>query len=257
MSAAVPSAGGAGRRGPPLLLCALLAFGTPALAGPPFITDDPEPVGLHHWEVNTAAAGSWRESAYSIGLPSIDINYGPTADLQLHALPLYSIGRGDGTTVRGVDDTEIGFKYRFFDHRMPDGSSLMLGIYPMYRLATGAHRLGSDRGTHGVLLPIWAEYEGSEWTTYGGAGCRINHAPGGKDSIFTGMTVLRKIHEGLQLGGEVFHETATAKDAGGSRGFNLGGIVALTRATNLLWSVGRTSGDGGSNLFYAGLQAHF
>ena len=29
----------------------MLAAGRRAWAGPPFITDDPEPVELHHWEV--------------------------------------------------------------------------------------------------------------------------------------------------------------------------------------------------------------
>lgn len=250
-----PSPVPAAKAGP--FLCALLAFGAPAWAGPPFVTDDPEPVGLHRWEVNTAVAGSWRGSDHSIGVPNIDINYGPTENLQLHALPLYTIDRADGTTVQGMDDTEIGFKYRFLDRRMAGDSSFMLGIYPMYRLATGAHRLGPDRGTHGVLLPVWAQYDAGDWTTYGGAGYRINHAAGGRNSVFTGITVLREIHEGLQLGGEVFHETATSHYAGATRGFNVGGVLTLTRAMNLLFSAGRTFGDGASNLFYLGLQTHF
>ncbi len=240
----------------PLLLFALLGFGAPAWAGPPFVTDDPEPVGLHHWEINTAAAGSWRGSAYSIGFPNVDINYGPTENVQLHALPLYTINRVDGTTVQGIDDTEIGIKYRFLDRRTAAGSTLMLGIYPMYRLATGARRLGPDRGTHGVLLPIWAQYEAGKWTTYGGAGYRINNGSGARNSLFTGLTVLREIHDGLQLGGEIFHETSTAQDAGSTRGFNLGGVLGLTRSMNVLFSAGRTFGDGGSNIFYVGLQTH-
>ena len=238
-------------------LCALLAFGAPAWAGPPFVTDDPEPVGLHHWEVNTAVAGSWRGSDRSIGIPNIDVNYGPTPDLQLHALPLYTIDRANGTTTQGIDDTEIGFKYRLLHRHMAGGSSLMLGIYPMYRSATGARRLGPDRGTHGVLLPVWAQYDAGEWSTYGGAGYRIDHAAGGRNSVFTGITVLRQVHEGLQLGGEIFHETATSHDASSTRGLNLGAILALTHTMNLLASAGRTFGDGGANLFYVGLQAHF
>ncbi|MBU6296994.1 MAG: hypothetical protein KGJ79_03460 [Alphaproteobacteria bacterium] len=30
----------------------------PAFAGPPFITDDPEPVDLHHWEVYAFSAAT-------------------------------------------------------------------------------------------------------------------------------------------------------------------------------------------------------
>jgi hypothetical protein len=246
-----------GLRAPRLLFYALLASGSSVQAGPPFVTDDPEPVGLHHWEINTAAAASWRGSTHSVGIPNIDINYGPTDNLQLHALPLYTISRADGTAIHGIDDTEIGIKYRFFDRQTASGSSYMLGIYPMYRLATGAQRLGLDRGTHGVFLPVWAQYDAAGWTAYGGAGYRINRVSGGTNSIFAGATVLREVREGLQLGGEVFHETATTRDVGGTRGFNLGGILTLTRAMNLLLSAGRTYGDGASNVVYVGVQTHF
>jgi hypothetical protein len=140
---------------------------------------------------------------------------------------------------------------------MAGDSSIMLGIYPMYRLATGARRLGADRGTHGVLLPVWAQYDAGKWTTYGGTGYRVNHGAGGRNSVFTGVTVLREIHEGFQLGGEVFGETPTARDTGSTRGFNLGGILTLTPTINFLFSAGKTFGDVGSNLFYAGLQTHF
>ena len=39
---------------------ALLATGiaTPALAGPPFVTDDPEPTDLHKWEIYNFALGT-------------------------------------------------------------------------------------------------------------------------------------------------------------------------------------------------------
>ena len=37
------------RRAVAILFALLLA--TPAWAGPPFLTDDPEPTDLHHWEI--------------------------------------------------------------------------------------------------------------------------------------------------------------------------------------------------------------
>ncbi len=36
----------------------LLMLSRPALAGPPFVTDDPEPVELGHWEVYGFSAGT-------------------------------------------------------------------------------------------------------------------------------------------------------------------------------------------------------
>jgi hypothetical protein len=236
-------------------VASLLFACTTARAGPPFVTDDPEPVDLHHWEINTAVTGTWRPGQASLGAPSVDINYGAAPGVQLHAQPRYSIER-DGATTTGLDDTEIGVKYRFYERRADD-ASLMLAIYPMYLVATGARHLGADRGTHGVFLPLWAQIDRGPWTVYGGAGYRISHQVDGRNSTFTGITVLRKLGGELQLGLEAFHETPTAADAGSTSGFNVGGSRVLSPALNLLFSAGRSFGNQASNLFYVGLQVHF
>lgn len=239
------------RAGAALLACASAAV----LAGPPFVTDDPEPVDYRHWEINTAATGAWHSGRASLGLPSVDINYGAAPNLQLHAQPRYSIER-DGDTRRGLDDTEVGVKYRLYE-RKADVASLMLGIYPMYQLSTGARRLGPDRGAKGMFLPVWAQYERGDWTAYGGWGYRINRGQDSRNSTFTGVTLLRKVAEGLQLGAEVFHETPAAMDAASTAGFNVGGTKALTEQMALLFSLGGSHGDERSNLFYLGLQTRF
>jgi hypothetical protein len=230
------------------------AFAT-AYAGPPFVTDDPAPVEPHHWEINTAATASWRHAQSSIGLPSVDINYGAAPDLQFHAQPRYAIER-DRVTEMGIDDTEIGIKYRFYLRKSGD-ASFMLGIYPMYQLATGARRLGADRGTRDVFLPLWAQYDRGAWTVYGGAGYRLNRGDGGRNSIFSGVTILRQVWEGLQLGVETFHETRAANDEGSTRGFNVGGAQVLSDRLNLLFSAGRSFGSAPANQAYVGLQVHF
>lgn len=226
-----------------------------AHAGPPFVTDDPEPVEYEHWEINTAATAAWRGGQASIGSPSVDINYGVAPNVQLHAQPRLSIERSAGTQ-QGIDDTEIGVKYRFFERKTDDGS-FMLAIYPMYELATGARRLGPDRGTHGVFLPVWAEYDSGAWTVYGGAGYRLNHGDDARNSTFTGVAVLRQVSEALQLGAEGFHETATAVGARSTSAFNVGGGVVLSPRLDLLFSAGRSFGDGSSDLAYFGLQVRF
>jgi hypothetical protein len=232
------------------LLCTAAAH-----AGPPFVTDDPAPVEHQHWEINTAATGAWRSGQASLGVPSVDINYGAAPNVQLHAQPRYSIER-DGETQKGFDDTEVGIKYRFYE-RKTDDSSFMLAIYPMYQLATGAIRLGPDRGTHGAFLPVWAQYDAGPWTVYGGGGYRINHGTDARDSVFSGATLLRQVNDGLQLGVEAFHESPTAFGARSTSGFNVGGARVLSARLNLLFSAGRSFGDSAANLFYLGLQTQF
>lgn len=111
-----------------LLCCAILAISTnTALAGAPFLTDDPEPVEVNHLEVNYALSKTWRSNASSASVPSIDFNYGLNSDTQLHAQPKYAYEREGEVKNYGLDNTEIGVKYRFINHKS-DNSNFMVGI---------------------------------------------------------------------------------------------------------------------------------
>ena len=69
-----------------LSLVVSLQIGLPAAAGPPFITDDPEPVDLGHWEVYAFSDGAIdRNDASGLG-PAIEVNYGAAPNLQLHVI---------------------------------------------------------------------------------------------------------------------------------------------------------------------------
>jgi hypothetical protein len=243
------------------LLLFIIAFAAAriAWAGPPFVTDDPEPVEHRHWEVNYAVTKSWRYGESSAGIPSVDINYGIVPDVQLHLQPRYSYEKSAEGARYGIDDTEVGVKYRFMHIEQSD-SSLMAGIYPIYLAPTGDTKLGPDRRQGKLLLPLWIQRDIGRWTYYGGPAYRINAGTGNKNSIFVGGTALYKATESLQVGAEVFHETPVTVDGPTITGFNLGGIYGLSRDYNLLFSAGK----GISNVattnqltFYFALQAHY
>jgi hypothetical protein len=210
-----------------------------AWGGPPFATDDPEPVDYGHWEVNYAITKTWRHAGEaSSGFPSIDINYGATPDVQLHAQPRYSVERTAEGSRSGIDDTEIGVKYRVLNLGRGD-SKLMLGVYPIFLLPTGDTRLGPDRGKKQIFLPVWAQWDSGDWSVYGGSGYRINPGAGNRNFIFTGATALYRTTDRLRLGAEAFHKTPDTTDGGSVIGFNLGGIYGLAERYNLLFSAGR------------------
>jgi hypothetical protein len=235
-----------------LALCASCG----AWAGPPFLTDDPEPVEAGKWEVNSAVTGEWSSGQFSVGAPTIDINYGAAKGVQLHLQPRYSFVEDDSGRRQGLDDTEIGVKYRFIEIERGDAKT-QVAIYPIYQAPTGARRLGEDRGRNQVFLPVWLQENVGKWTLYGGAGYRFNRAPQGKNSVFTGFTALYEISESLQLGGEIFRESARSEDAAAERGFNVGGALKLTKTGGLLFSAGRRTGDSTASLAYLGLQLRF
>ena len=68
------------------LTVALTLLTTPAWAGPPYITDDPEPTELKQFEIYLFATGSEARDG-SEAAAGIDFNYGACPDLQLTAAP--------------------------------------------------------------------------------------------------------------------------------------------------------------------------
>ena len=219
----------------------LLLYGSAfnsAWAGPPFVTDDPEPVEYRRWEVNYAVIKSWRQGEASAGIPGIDINYGIVPNVQLHVQPRYSYERTRQDVRYGIDDTELGVKYRFLNIEH-DNSSLAIGIYPIYQMPTGDTKLGPNRRQGKIFLPLWIQRDSERWTYYGGPGYRINPGTGNKNSIFVGGTALYKATKSLQIGGEIFHETPDAVEGKSATGFNLGGTYNLSHDYNFLFSAGK------------------
>src|SRR5580692_8005996 len=101
----------------PLTIFALLFCLLPRTeAGPPYLTDDPEPVELHHWEIDIATMDFRTVDGWTGTAPHMEINYGAVPGLQLHMLVQNAFNAPkDGTKHIGYGDTELGFKLRFID----------------------------------------------------------------------------------------------------------------------------------------------
>ncbi len=67
------------------LLALVLGTCVPALAGPPYLSDDPEPTDYGHFEIYAFGLGSESDSGWA-GESGIDFNYGGAPDLQLTAV---------------------------------------------------------------------------------------------------------------------------------------------------------------------------
>lgn len=93
----------------------LLVFSTLGLlAGPPFVTDDPEPVDYQHWEFYIASQDFQTSDGWSGTAPHIELNYGVITNVQLHLIaPLAYDAPKNGAAQYGYGDTELGVKFRF------------------------------------------------------------------------------------------------------------------------------------------------
>jgi hypothetical protein len=209
-----------------------------AYAGPPFLTDDPEPVELHHWEIYLATQQSHSKDDWSGTAPHLELNYGVLPDVQLHLIaPFVYDSPSDGPSHYGYGDTEMGFKYRFVHEteRIPQ-----IGIFPLIELPTGNSDQGLGNGKAQVFIPIWLQKGFGDWTTYGGGGYWFNPGEDNRDYWFAGWEVQRKITEALTAGLEVQYKTADSVDGRSILALNAGIIWDLSEEYHILISAGHT-----------------
>ena len=218
-------------------LCALLAAGA-AWAGPPFQTDDPEPVPWHHWEVYLAAMSARDPAGISGTLPHLEVNNGVGPNMMVHLIAPYSFQQATGgNTVRGFGDTELGVKYRF---QQEGPSRPMLGVFPLLEVPTGNAASGLGSGHVQGFLPLWAQKSWGAWTDYGGGGYWINPGAQNRNYWFIGNTVQRDINAHLTLGGEYFYTSASTQGGRDGTVVNVGGQYNFSETHHLLFSAGHS-----------------
>ena len=220
----------------------LLSFvPVPALAGPPFMTDDPEPTDFGHWEIYAPlleTEGSGRDFEGSAGA---ELNYGAAKDLQL------TVGLAGGYTHDrsgwrwGLADLEVSAKYRFFND---EDAGLQVAVFPGLTMPTATNGMGSRHVT--ALLPVWAQQDLGMWSVFGGGGYAINPGSGDRNYWTGGVAVTRRVGERLLVGIEADREGATTVDGQATSSMGLGVIYALKKPLRVLASAGPTVGDHGS-----------
>ncbi len=252
--AAAPPPGSRGAARCLLLLLPSLAA-APAWAGPPYTTDDPEPVEVRHWEVYLAtqnylsAGGSWSGTA-----PQVEVNYGPLRNVQLHLIAPLAFERTPGGSISyGYGDTEVGVKVRFLE----EGEWVpMVGTFPLVELPTGSAAKGLGNGVAQFFAPLWLQKTFGAWTTYGGAGYWVNPGSGNRNFWFLGWQAQYALGA-VAPGGEVFHTSARRVGGAGETRFNLGLVADLSDVQHLIASAGLRFGSPPAGQFYAAYQLTF
>jgi hypothetical protein len=234
-----------------ILLSALMSV-PPLFGGPPFRTDDPEPVEYRHWEFYVATQYANDKDGVSGTAPHLELNYGMALNVQLHLLVPAAFDRPRGeSTLYGLGDLELGVKYRFIqegDYRP------MVGTFPILHLPTGNENRGLGSGDAQLFLPVWLQKSWGPWTSYGGGGYWLNPGTDNKNYWYVGWLIQRDITKWLSVGGEIFHQTPPARDGEYQTGYNLGAIINVTDNHHFIISAG--SDIHGPNLFsfYAAYQ---
>ncbi len=241
------------------VIMVILATVPAVWAGPPFVTDDPEPVDHQHWEVYLASQLSRDADGWSGTSPHVEVNYGVVTNLQLHLIaPIAFSAPEHGPKEFGYGTTELGAKYRFVQETT---WCPQIGVFPLLEVPTGDRERGLGTGHVQAFLPVWLQKswgaENRPWTSYGGGGYWINPGEGNRDWWFVGWLLQRQITDKLTLGTEVFHETAQQRDGRSDTWINPGLIFDFSDMYHLLLSAGHTVQGPGQFQSYVAFQLTF
>jgi hypothetical protein len=179
--------------------------------GPPYQTDDPVPVELHHYEFYVFGATDGTPVEMDSAGPAFEFNWGALPRVQLHAVlpwgvaaplnnPVYAPS-GVGPTEFGLTDMELGAKIAFIKEgkHMPQ-----IGSFTMFEMPTGNYNRGLGIGKVWYKLPIWLQKNVGKWTFDGGGGYEVVPQTGYRNFAYTGWLVKKELSKRLELGTEVF-----------------------------------------------------
>jgi hypothetical protein len=122
------------------------------VGSPPMVLDDTGTPGDHAIEANFGFEGDFQADAKAIEFPEIDLNYGIGENIQIkYEVPWGwtrttvrdEFGNESTDTSRGVGNSALGVKYRFYDD---DDGGLSLAVYPQVELPTPGAKRVADGG---------------------------------------------------------------------------------------------------------------
>jgi hypothetical protein len=194
-----------------LFVLALLSSSQLWAQGPPYQTDDPVPVELHHYEFYVFGTADGTPVEMDSAGPAFEFNWGALPRVQLHAVlpwgtaaplnnPVYAPS-GVGPTEFGLADMELGAKIAFIKEgkHMPQ-----IGSFTMFEMPTGNYDRGLGIGKVWYKLPIWLQKNVGKWTFDGGGGYEVVPQTGFRNFAYTGWLVKKALSKRLELGAEVF-----------------------------------------------------
>ena len=199
------------RKCSPIMLFLMLAAPSLWAQGPPFQTDDPVPVELHHYEFYIFGSMDGTPAEIDSTGPAFEFNWGAIPRVQLHIIapwgtinpsndPIYAPG-GIGLSAFGYTDMELGAKIAFIKESkyIPQ-----IGTFTMFEIPTGNYDKGLGVGRVWYKVPLWLQKNFGHWLLDGGAGEVIVPQTQYRNFPYGAFLLKYALGERLELGGEIF-----------------------------------------------------
>ena len=217
-------------------LCAVSAL---AQGSPPFYTDDAGTVGKERWELDLGISTVHDRDGDCIWqAPSVGLGYGLTDTVEIdYGVPLLIVHPSGQRTKSGLGNSIAGVKWRFFEDNT---AKLAVSVNPQveFNNPTSSRRHGLVENTE-FVLPLQVQKSFGEIETAFNVGRTFYLRESDEtDGWSAGMAVGRKFTERLQVGAEVYGETAQKFD----RGFllvDLGALYELDESISFSALIGR------------------
>jgi Putative MetA-pathway of phenol degradation len=232
--------------------------------GPPYQTDDPVPVDLHHYEFYIFGGMDGTPVEIDSAGPAFEFNWGAIPRVQLHAIlpsgfaaplnnPVY-LPDGTGPVTFGLTDMELGAKVAWIKEgkHMPQ-----IGSFTMFEMPTGNYDRGLGIGKVWYKLPIWLQKNSGKWLFDGGAGYEVVPQTGYRNFPYAGFLIKRELSERLELGAEIFghgSEGEAAPQSHSSTMVDLGGYYHFKNPNQqFLFCYGHSVAGQTENYAYVGM----
>jgi hypothetical protein len=205
--------------------------------GPPFLTDDPQPVQFRHWEYYVSSVGTFQQKTWSGTLPHFEVNYGIIKNIQIHLLlPVnFNYIQHEGARI-GYTDTEFGIKYCFVQETE---NRPQVGTFPIVEIPT-IKNSEFGNGKAQFFIPLWVQKSWNRLTSYGGVGYLISPGKDKKNSVFAGYEIQYDISPLITMGGELYYHTPDESQGKSVFAFNVGGYLNMSSNAHILFSVGHS-----------------
>jgi hypothetical protein len=232
--------------------------------GPPYQTDDPVPVDLHHYEFYIFGDMDGTPVEIDSAGPAFEFNWGALPRVQLHAIlpwgvaaplnnPVY-LPEGTGPVTFGLTDMELGAKVAWIKegNHMPQ-----IGSFTMFEMPSGNYDKGLGIGKVWYKLPIWLQKNRGKWLFDGGGGYEVVPQTGYRNFPYGGFLIKRELSERLELGAEIFghgREGEAAPQTQSSTMVDLGGYYHFKNPNQqFLFCYGHSVAGQTENYAYVGM----
>jgi len=196
------------------MLFALCGVTVPALAGPPYQTDDPAPVPYRHYEIYLGTQEENGAGGLEAEVPFLEVNYGPMPNVQVAVSTPYAFTSGPQVPLgRSVGALDAGVKVRFIQETV---SHPQVAFYPSMELSTDGSAAPK------LFLPLWAQQTMGRTTIFGGGGWERNPGAGNRNFWSGGVADTYQFSKPINAGIEVYGNTPEVWGERGSMSVGIG-----------------------------------